>query len=98
MLAFGLQLHVLHHDVVDLAQGGAVLQHFPGLVGVEVDLDQLVIAHSEEAVALKVLGDVVEDFVLVQVVAFDQQLGASYFTFNCSYTTASRQNLGIQET
>ena len=60
---------------MDLAQGRAVLENLPGLVGVEVNLDQLVIAHSEEAVALKMLGDVVEDFVLVQVVAFDQQLG-----------------------
>ena len=36
VLSLGLQLHIFHHDVVDLAQGGAVLQHFPGLVGVEV--------------------------------------------------------------
>ena len=49
----GLAIHVLHHDVVDLAQGGAVFQHLPGLVGVEVDLDQLVVAHGQQAVASK---------------------------------------------
>ena len=96
VLTFGLELHVLHHDVVDLAQRGAVFQDFPGLVGVEVDLDQLVIAHSKEAVALKVLGDVVEDLVLVQVVALDQQLRVkleiSNISSQCLYCMSLKAN------
>ena len=34
--AAGLAVHVFHHDVVDVPQGGAVLQHLPGEVGVVV--------------------------------------------------------------
>ena len=48
----GLAVHILDHDVVDFAQGGAVFQRFPGLVGVEMDLDQFVVAHHQQAVAL----------------------------------------------
>ena len=43
-----LAFHVLHDDVVDLTQAGAVFQHLPGLVGVEVDLDQFIIADSQQ--------------------------------------------------
>ena len=34
----GLPLHILHHYVVYLPEGGTVFQHLPGLVCVEVYL------------------------------------------------------------
>lgn len=39
-----LALHVFHHDIVDVAQGSAVFQHFPGGIGMEMNLDQILVA------------------------------------------------------
>jgi hypothetical protein len=36
--------------------------------------DQLIIPHGQEAVPLEIVGDVVIDLILVQVMAFNQQL------------------------
>jgi hypothetical protein len=72
--AFGLTLHILDDDVVDLAEGAAVFQNFPGLVGMEMDLDEILVAHCQKAVALEVLGEIISDVVLVQVFAFDEEL------------------------
>ncbi len=71
----GLAIHVLHHDVEDLAQGGAVLQHLPGLVGVVVDLDLLLVPHRQQAFSPEMRQEVVVYLVLVQILPFDEQLG-----------------------
>ena len=70
----GLPVHVLDHDVVDLAQRRAVFQDLPGLVGVEMNLDQILVAHRQKAVAFEMLRDVVADLILVEIVSFDQKL------------------------
>ena len=60
---------------MQLAEAGCVFEHEPGLVGVEVDLDEILVAHGEQAVALEVLGDLVEHLVLSEVVALDEHQG-----------------------
>ena len=72
--ASGLAVHILDHDVVDLAERAAVLEHFPGLVRVKMDLDRILVAGSEQAVALEVLRDVFCDLVLVEVLAVNEEL------------------------
>ena len=75
MQAVFLTLHVFDDDVVNVAQARAVFEHLPGRVRVEVDLDEVLVAHGEQTVARDVGEDVVVDRVLVEVVAFDEQLG-----------------------
>ena len=70
-----LTLHVFDDDIVDVAETGAVFEHLPGRVRVEMDLDEVLVAHGEQTVARDVGEDVVVDRVLVEVVAFDEQLG-----------------------
>ena len=69
-----LALHVLDDDVENVAERGAVFEHPPRNVGVEVDLNQALITDREQAVAGDVLRDVVVDGVLIEVVAFDEEL------------------------
>ena len=69
-----LPVHVLDHNVVDLAEAAAVFKHFPGLVRVEMDLDRLFVADGEQAVALEIFREVFRDLVLVEVFAIDEEL------------------------
>ena len=69
MQAVFLTLHVFDDDIVDVAETGAVFEHLPGRVRVEVDLDEVLVAHGEQTVARDVGEDVVVDCVLVEVVA-----------------------------
>ena len=48
--------HILHHNIIDLAYGIAVFQNLLGLIGVKMNLDQIFISGSNQAVALKMLG------------------------------------------
>lgn len=75
MQAVFLTLHVFDDDVVDVAETGAVFEHLPGRVRVEVDLDEILVAHGEQAVARDVGEDVVVDRVLIEAVTLDEQLG-----------------------
>ena len=61
----GLALHILHHDIVDIAQRGAVFQHLPGLIGMVMDLDQLVVAHGQQTIALDIVGNVIVETVVL---------------------------------
>ena len=62
----GLPVHVLDDDIKNFAERGAVFQHLPRLVGVVMDLDELIITDGEQAVALEVRAEIVADGVLVQ--------------------------------
>lgn len=62
-----LTIHVLDHDVVDLTEGSTVFQNLPRLIGVEVNLNQLIVAYGQQAVALKMAGEIGVDGVLVEV-------------------------------
>ena len=62
-----LTLHVLNDDVVNLAQARAVFEYLPGLVGVKVELDQVLVPHRQQAVAGDVLRDIVVNVVLREV-------------------------------
>lgn len=73
-----LPLHVFHHDVKDFAKGSAVFKNLPGTVGVKVELDQRLVANGEQAVALKGCGDVVEDFVLAELLTREQELSVIF--------------------
>ena len=70
-----LTIHILYSDVKDLAQAGAVFQHLPGLIGVVMDFNELLISNHQQTVAHKTLQKGVVDAILVQVMAFDQKLG-----------------------
>ena len=80
--ASALAVHILHNDIIDLAQAPAVFQDLPGLVGMEMDLDQILIAYCQQAVTFEMLGDIIKNLILVQVLAFDQQL-CIISEFNC---------------
>ena len=85
-----LAVHVLNHNVKDLAQGPAVLQNLPWLVGMIVDLDQFLITDGQQAVTLEVFYKVVVDFVLIQVSALDQEL-CIVSVFDHNYQSCLRQ-------
>lgn len=61
-----LTIHVLDHDVVDLTEGSTVFQNLPRLIGVEVNLNQLLVTYGQQTVALKMAGEIGVDGVLVE--------------------------------
>ena len=69
-----LAVHVFYHDIIDLPEGSAVFQHLPGLVGMKMDLDQFLITHGQQTIAVKVVSKILTDLILVQILAFEQQL------------------------
>ena len=71
----GLTVHVLYNDIVNFPQGGAVFQHLPGLIGVVVNLDGVLVAYGQQAVTLEVLYKVIVDGILIQVFPINEQLG-----------------------
>ena len=87
MQAVFLPLHVFDDDVVNVAQARAVFEHLPGRVRVEVDLDEVLVANGEQAVARDVGEDVVVDRVLVEVVTIDSKTCAA-----CGYMVATANN------
>ncbi len=80
-----LSLHILYHDIEKIPLRGGVLQHLPGLVGVEVDLNQVLVPHRQQAVAGDVLRNIVVDVVLREVFPLDQQwVSKRYSSIPCS--------------
>jgi len=63
--ASGLTIHIFYYNVIDLAKGCAVFQHLPGLIGMEMDFDQLIVADRQQAVSLEMLGEIFADFLLL---------------------------------
>ena len=51
MQAVFLTLQVFDDDVVNVAQARAVFEHLPGRVRMEVDLDEILVANGQQAVA-----------------------------------------------
>ena len=89
-----LSVHVLHDDVIDLADRGAVLQNLPGFVGMIVDLDRVpVSADGQKAVALEVFYKVIIDLVFIKVISVDQKLCVI-----SEFKQAGAQDRGIQGT
>jgi len=41
----------------------ALFQHFPGLIGVEMDFDQLIVADRQQAVSLEMLSEIFADLI-----------------------------------
>ena len=70
--------HIFNNDVVDFSECGTVFKHLPGLVGVEMNLYKLLVSHREQAVALKMLGEIVVDNILVKIFSFTKPVGAFY--------------------
>ena len=56
--AVRLSYHILDDDIIDLANRIAVFKHLPGLVCMEMDLYEIFVSGSYQAVSLKMLGDV----------------------------------------
>ena len=48
----------------------------------EMDLDQILIAYCQQAVTFEMLRDIIKNLILVQVLAFNQQL-CIISEFNC---------------
>ena len=59
----------------NFAERGAVFEHLPRLIGVVVDLDELIITDGVQAVTLEVRASILADGVLVQTRAFNEKLG-----------------------
>ena len=81
-----LTVHILNDNIVDTAQTGAVFQHLPGFVGMEVDFDQVFIPHRQQAVPLEMLLKIVVDFIFIQSFSFDEKLGV-VFVFQHGFTS-----------
>ena len=62
----GLSVHIFYYNVVNFTERSAVFQYFPRLVRVEMDFDQLLIAHGEKAVALEMFGKIFADRILIR--------------------------------
>ena len=75
---FGLTLHVLDHDVVNLSKRSAVFQHLPRSVGVKMQLHDLFIADHDQAVSFKMLCDVIVECILIHLTSFNQKLGVKF--------------------
>ena len=60
-------VHILDDNVENLAEGRAVLQHLPGLVCMEMDLDQFLVSDGNQAVAVKMFPEVGVDCLFVEV-------------------------------
>ena len=69
-----LPVHVLHYNIMDFPQGRAVLQYFPWLVCMKMNLNQFLVSHCQQAVALKILSKIIADHIFVQILSLDQQL------------------------
>ena len=69
-----MTVHVLYHNIVDLTKRRAVLQNFPRLIRMEMNLDQILISNRQQAVPFKILRKIIADLILVQIMALDQQL------------------------
>ena len=50
-----LSVHILDDYVINLAERGAVFEHLPRLVCVEMNLYKLIVADGKQAVALEVI-------------------------------------------
>ncbi len=61
--------------IIDLAQRSAVFQHPPGLVGMEVDFEKFFITQGKQRVAIEVFHKIIVNYIFVQILASDQQLG-----------------------
>ena len=70
----GLSVHIFYYNVVNFTERSAVFQYFPRLVRVEMDFDQLLIAHSEKAVPLKVFGKIFTDLIFIEIFSFNEKL------------------------
>ena len=53
--ALRLPLHVLDHHIIDVAKRGAVLEHTPGDVSVEVQLHEVVATGYQQAFSVDVV-------------------------------------------
>ena len=78
MQTIGLQLHIFQNDVMDLTQGSTVFQYQPGLIGMIVDLDEILIAYHQQAVALEMLHKIIVNSIFIQAGAFNEQLGIKF--------------------
>ena len=67
-------LNIFHDNIVDFAEGSAVFQDLPRLIGMVMDFNQRFIAYGQKAVSLDVLGDVLVDGIFGKIFAIDQQL------------------------
>lgn len=72
--AAGLTVHIFYHDIIYLTQPGAVFQHLPRLVRVEMNLNKFVISHSQQAISLEILDEVIMDGIFIQPVSFNEKL------------------------
>ena len=78
MQTIGLQLHIFQNDVMDLTQGSTVFQYQPGLIGMIMDLDEILIAYHQQAVALEMLHKIILNSIFIQTGAFNEQLGIKF--------------------
>ena len=60
---------------MDLTQGSTVFQYQPGLIGMIVDLDEILNAYHQQAVAFEMLHKIVVNGIFIQTGAFNEQLG-----------------------
>ena len=75
---FGLTLHILDHDVVDLSKRSAVFQHLPRSVGVKMQLHDLFIADHDQAVSFKMLCDVIVECILILLTPLTPKQGVKF--------------------
>ena len=78
MQTIGLQLHIFQNDVMDLTQGSTVFQYQPGLIGMIVDLDEILIAYHQQAVTLEMLHKIIVNSIFIQAGALNKQLGIKF--------------------
>ena len=70
----GLPVHILDNDIIDFSQRGAILQHLPGLIRMIVDLDHILITDGQQAVPVKIVYEIIIDFILIKVFAVNEEL------------------------
>ncbi len=75
MKSSGLTIHVFYNDVEDLTESASILKDLPRLIGMEMDLYEVLISGAYKAVAYEIIRDIITDLILVKVLSFDEKLG-----------------------
>ena len=67
MKTIGLANHVLDNNIINLSQCIAILQHLPGFIGMEMNLNKILITGCNQTVSFKMLCDVIRNLILVKI-------------------------------
>ena len=67
LLSIRLTDHIFHNDIKDFSNRIAILQYLPRLIRMEMNLHQIFITGCDQAVAFKMLCNIICDVIFIQI-------------------------------